>query len=101
MPGEQQNKIRQVSHNLSYTPDTKKGENYVALKNWKFSQVSLLINDKTMGNVLKLHQDRVRVYIRKNVFTKGMSSFGTGCPGMFIHPCKHSTDIQMGHLGTD
>jgi len=43
-----------------------------------FSQVT---SDRTRGNGIKMHHGKFRLSIRKNFFTKRVSSIGTGCPG--------------------
>ncbi|KAK4826419.1 hypothetical protein QYF61_008952 [Mycteria americana] len=57
-----------------------------------FSQVT---SDRTRGNSLKLHQGRFRLNIRKNFFSEGLSSIGTGCPGKLWshHPWRYLKDM--------
>lgn len=74
----------QVSHNVSYTPETGNGENYVAY--FKKLEVLSVTSDRTIGNVLKLQQERFRVYIRKNIFPKRTVNLWNSLPRDVIHP---------------
>lgn len=61
----------------------KKGRKLCCFKKLK---VPLVTSDKTIENVRKFHQDRVRVYTRKNVFIERAVKLWNRVPRDVVHP---------------
>lgn len=57
-----------------------------------FSQVT---SDSMKGNGLELYQGRVKLDIRKNFFTKGLSSTETGWEWLNHHSWRYLKDMKM------